>query len=423
MAGKTCQIRTRERARSSDCGLAVGTCQFGSASGDSDRQLVIETALRHTGQKPIRHADNCGDARMSIRLVQRITARGICLCWARAPMKTRGHTLVEMMFGLMIAMVIMGAAYTVTVGHDRASTASNQTAEMQQGARIAMEFITHDLKMAGYGGPTGIGGCGTGILPGDNNPGGADTGPDWVSMVVPTPLASLAAAAGSGGSTVLLTAGAVASINAAYAPEVFGVTSWISIGGAYATQVTSLATDTLTVSPATPLTSLYPVGTAVTWLRCIRYTIGTTTAACSGTAPCLLRGVTGGSMVPIAEGIEDLQLAYACDGCNGTVPDGIVDDLDGSGNFSDGDFVSNSAWSTPPMTPDTIRLVRVNIVARQSGIDQRQGDAGGPLSQTTGVISVEDHNPSNDAGFSLSTYQQRRRRLLTRTVQLRNIGL
>jgi type IV pilus assembly protein PilW len=34
---------------------------------------------------------------------------------------------------------------------------------------------------------------------------------------------------------------------------------------------------------------------------------------------------------------------------------------------------------------------------------------------------VSDHNPSVDAGYNATTYQQQRRRVLTRTIQVRNL--
>ncbi|MCE9534950.1 MAG: hypothetical protein K8R65_00880, partial [Nitrospirae bacterium] len=40
---------------------------------------------------------------------------------------------------------------------------------------------------------------------------------------------------------------------------------------------------------------------------------------------------------------------------------------------------------------------------------------------TAGPVIVSDHNPSADAGYNLTTYQQQRRRVLTRTIQVRNL--
>jgi hypothetical protein len=67
------------------------------------------------------------------------------------------------------------------------------------------------------------------------------------------------------------------------------------------------------------------------------------------------------------------------------------------------------------MTPDFLRMVRVSVVARQirQDPDWRSGQA----------VVVEDHNPVNDAGYNVTTYQQTRRRVLTRTIEFRNVGL
>ncbi len=75
------------------------------------------------------------------------------------------------------------------------------------------------------------------------------------------------------------------------------------------------------------------------------------------------------------------------------------------------------------MTPTNIRLVQINVVARQTRTDQGFGDTRTPASSSAAALQVSDHNHADDPGFNLLTYQQIRRRLLTRTVQTRNLGL
>ena len=132
--------------------------------------------------------------------------------------------------------------------------------------------------------------------------------------------------------------------------------------------------------------------------------------------------------VAIAEGIEDLQLSYACDGCNAAVNSGVadrvVDDQGAIDNvFGAGDFASNNNWVLTPMTPDAIRLVLVSIVARETRIGQGFGEGNSVMTNTSGPMIVQDHDPSADPGYDASTYQQFRRRLVTRTIEVRNIGL
>ncbi len=330
----------------------------------------------------------------------------------------RGVTLVELMFGLVIGLVLIGAGYSVLQSSEKAMTVNDQTSEMQQNARIAMELVSRDLKMAGFGMTSAVGNCGTAIVPADNNPGGADTGPDSFSVVVPTQLSTLAAQARGTVATVTLQSGAVAAM----VPDGFGTNSVISVGGVHMSVVSNISGDVLTLSTQIGSPAVYPVGTQVYWLRCITYDIVRTTTAnattlCSGLAPCLRRGVSPSAttMVPVAEGIEDIQVAYACDGCATSVADGVVDDQNASGTFDTSDFVSNSSWNTSPMTADTIRLARVSIVARQTRSD--------PQWTQSAPQVVEDHNPTQDTGFNSTAYSQIRRRVFTRTIQLRNVGL
>lgn len=327
----------------------------------------------------------------------------------------QGFTLIELMVGLVIALIISVAGYTVLTSADRSTRANEQTVDTQQNARIAMEVITQDLKLAGFGMIGPVGACGTAIVPADANPALPltainDAGPDSISLVVPSQSGTISAVAPA-------TAGT--SFNTISVSGGSGIVagSIISIGGAVTTTVTTPgATITLTDFIPAPVT--FPVGTPVYLLQCITYSIGATAAACPGSnAPCLLRGGA-----PITDGIEDIQFAYACDGCvatiNAGVPDKIIDDQNGGGAFDQADFVSNSAWGTPPMTPDKIRLVQVTIVARQTAIDQGTGEIRTGPTLTPAALQVSDHLHTVTPG-----YQQFRRRALTRTVEMRNMGL
>lgn len=322
----------------------------------------------------------------------------------------RGHTLVELMFGLGIAMAAIAASYTVASTSDKTSVVNDQTAQMQQNVRIAMNLLSSDIKTAGYGMVGAVGACNQAIMPADNQAAGADSGPDSVSLVTPTPVGTLAAQATAPFNAIALTAGSVAT----YSSEGFGVGSVLSIGGATPATVNAVAGDNLNLGTTVGLPVVYPAGTQIFWLRCITYSIGTTSVACSGNAPCLLRNGAA-----VAEGIEDLQLAYACDGCvaaiNSGVADGIIDDQNGTNSFDTADFISNNAWGAAPMTPDKIRMVRMTIVGRQPRQD--------PNWHGTAPTTVEDHDPTGDVGYTPATYQQFRRRILTRTVQARNLGL
>ncbi|MGH7208180.1 MAG: PilW family protein [Nitrospiraceae bacterium] len=353
----------------------------------------------------------------------------------------RGFTLIELMAALIVALVIVGAGFTALTTSDKASRVNDLVAETQQNVRIGMELISRDVKTAGFGMMTGaVGTCANAINPQDNNTGGADTGPDAVALVVP--LTSIVApvwtlqvqvTGGPATNTIVLQPGAAAAMTTAG----LAVGSTVSIAGAASGTVAAVAGATIQLVNPIPAPAVFPADTQVYLLQCITYAIGTAIPPCTGTATCLLRGVRDAAgfpnvnndpaMVAIADGIEDLQLTYACDGCvaavNGGVVDGLPDDQNGSNTFDTADFISNNPGAPPPLVPATIRLVQISIVARQLRNDQGLGEGQGTALSTIAPVVVGDHNPTNDAGFNMATYQQIRRRVLIRTVDARNLGL
>ena len=99
----------------------------------------------------------------------------------------RGFTLVELMVALVIGAIITAAAFTILTTTSKAVRANEQTVDTQQNVRIAMELLSRDIKMAGFGSPgVAIGNCSYPIMPSDNTVGAVDNGPDSVQLLVPT---------------------------------------------------------------------------------------------------------------------------------------------------------------------------------------------------------------------------------------------
>jgi len=377
----------------------------------------------------------------------------------------RGVSLIEMMMALAISVIVVGGTYQVLYNSQQMQTVNEQAVQSQQNARIAMELIAMDLKDAGFNAQqwtspgidiTGAtGNCGlNGILPRDNNPLGNDTGPDSVSMIVPVGLSTLRTAITGAAPTtsVVLQNGAVA------AAEGFGAAPYaspvISIAGYHVGTVSSISSDTLTLGAQVklPKDAAMPVGMQVYWLKCIMYKIihpssnaATEQPLCGGALPCLVRGTppctvgqAGPACVAVVDGIEDLQLSYACDGCVG-VEDGVVDDQTGgtANQFDARDFVSNDAWNTGAFIPKSIRLAKVTVVARQMGtaMGAESASIGARANFSPSPLQVPADNPdhnhangvfaANDLGTAaaLLAYQKQQRRVLTRIVQLKNMGL
>lgn len=376
----------------------------------------------------------------------------------------RGFTLTEVMVALMIGTIVTLTAFSVLYSSQQMQSINEQTTQTQQNARVAMELIATDLKDAGFNSqalaPPGIGTAGAtgtcginGILPRDNNTAGNDTGPDSVSMIVPTPLSTLLTAITGAAPTadVVLQTGAVAAAGT----DGFLVAPYdlpnpvISIAGFFTGTVSTRSTDTLTLTTQVklPKEAVLPVGMQVYWLKCIMYKIvhassnaATEKPLCGGNLPCLVRGTppclttqAGPACVAVVDGIEDLQLSYACDGCVGT-EDGVIDDQAGgtAGAFDAADFVSNNAWTAGAFLPKTIRMVQVSVVARQVRARMKGENVSKSTALVTGApLVVQDHNHANGvfAAGDLGTpdaqlvYAQQQRRVLTRTLQLKNMGL
>jgi type IV pilus assembly protein PilW len=208
-----------------------------------------------------------------------------------------------------------------------------------------------------------------------------------------------------------------------------GTNAYVSIGGVVTAQVASSTGATVNLSDTYNMPVTFPLGTQVYLLQCITYSIGPNAAACGTAGPCLLRTVDTGTAptttTNIVDGVEDIQFALACDGCNTAiktgVPDGVIDDWNANNTFDAGDWQTNRVWAPITFDPATIRLVQVNVVARQTTRDQGLGEAQQSGVLTAGPLTVSDHLHSADPGYAASTYQQFRRRLLTRTVDARNV--
>jgi type IV pilus assembly protein PilW len=355
-----------------------------------------------------------------------------------------GMTLIELMIGGVVAVAIAAAGFTILTTTNKTTVANDQTVATQQNVRAAMDILSRDIKLAGFGMTAPVGSCATAIVPIDANPGAADTSPDSIRLLVPlgssaAPAWTLTAAVGGTTATLnkitlpsLPAPGAVANMVAEAGGSLDN--AFISLGGIVTAQVTSVSGNDINFAPIPPPAAL-PAGLPVYLLQCVTYDIGSTSALCNGgSAPCLRRNTTAiaANAVAIVDGIEDIQFAYACDGCrtviNGGNPDRVIDDQAGAAGFDQADFVTNSLWTTPPMTPDKIRLVQVTVVGRQTAADQGTGEANrsGALSPTAWQVS--DHNHAQgvfvaaDFGTLSPPYSSVRRRVLTRTVEVRNIG-
>ena len=335
----------------------------------------------------------------------------------------RGFTLIELMVALAAFAIISVAGFAVLNTGQRSAMSNDQTVQIQQNVRLAMDLIARDVRMSSFGNPAAGSflGCQNTINTGDNAP-VEDLGPDSIAvMTVFQQVGTL---------TAPFTAGNIIAVT----PPGPAVNDVVSLEGTFTGTVNGVGPVTLSRAVVAPTN--YATGTAVVEIRCITYTVSGALA----TPPYqLLRSINGAAGVAVVDGIESLQIAYALDTDN----DGIIDDQPGGAVglalIPDcKDFVPNDSWLniTCPLqvgagsqslalgtaeyaagnaTPTAIRQIRLTVVGRATppananvpGNTWRDATFTGPSQ-----VQAEDQLIASTPGI--------RRRALMRMVTLRN---
>jgi type IV pilus assembly protein PilW len=70
-----------------------------------------------------------------------------------------GFTLIELLLALALGSLLLVGVYEVLINHQRTFALREQIAEMQQNARMGMDMMVRELRIAGYN-PTGSPGVG-----------------------------------------------------------------------------------------------------------------------------------------------------------------------------------------------------------------------------------------------------------------------
>jgi prepilin-type N-terminal cleavage/methylation domain-containing protein len=312
-----------------------------------------------------------------------------------------GFSLIEVMSALVILGIAITAVFATFISQQRSFTVQNWVAEMQQNLRQAVEYMSRDIRLAGYGIPDNV------VIPNNIIAAGVTsvrsiyakdntTGPDQVyilytfDMDANQPSTTLAAAGGTGGSvTVDNTTGFLSG-----GEELVLITDGTT---ADLFQTTAAGGGVLTFGAGaynTGHTKLYGVGpppSTVSKARFVRYFIDNTTDPAH---PTLMvdRNIPGQTAQPLADDIEDMQLTYAVD-------------LNGN------DFIDSGEWTPTPANLSQIRQVRLQFIART-----RLPEAG--WSET---------RPGTAQGFGnrtdVATPDAYRRRIYDIVIDVRNSGV
>ena len=292
-----------------------------------------------------------------------------------------GFTLIELMVATAAFALVSLAAFSVLSTGQRTAVANDQIVKIQQSARLALDLMSRDIRMSGYGSPPGIplpAGCGGPLTATD---GGTGPGaPDTIGIVsVGQVLGYLAAP---------FTAGNVIAVNGPdgqpLAPGAVAGGNVITIEGIWTASINTIAGNQLTLSRSIQAPRNFfgsaGSGASVVQLVCVNYSV----TGAGGNPPYQLMRTVGvpipANAVPIVDGIETIQVAYALDANN----DGLIDNPSGVGNavtvdclvfvpndgpcggFPAGTGTASNLALLPSINanPTSVRLVRLTVVGR-----------------------------------------------------------
>jgi prepilin-type N-terminal cleavage/methylation domain-containing protein len=338
---------------------------------------------------------------------------------------TRGFTLIELMVAIAAFSIMSLAGFAVLSTGQRTAVSNDQTVQIQQNVRLAMDLIARDVRMASFGNtlsgsfPGSL--CANSINTGDNQV-GEDVLPDTISVI--TVFQQL------GTLTVPFTALNTITVSATG----LAINDVISLEGTFTATVNAVGagpTPAVTLSQAVVAPTNYAAGTAVVQIKCITYSV----SGAAASPPYQLLRNNGSGAVAVVDGIESLQIAYALDADN----DGIIDDQPGGiagipdcKDFVPNDSVNNNtcgppvaggvslaagttAFTAANATPSAIRQVRLTVVGRAvpPAAANFPGNTWRDATFTgQSLVQAEDQRILSTPGI--------RRRALTRMVTLRN---
>ena len=323
-------------------------------------------------------------------------------------MRTRGFTLIELMVSMALFGLIAAGAMTLVLSGARMQSHSARVDVAQTSLRAAMDFITRDVVGASAGARSGQLTIASTALTVNavvlTHNGDGPNGADGLELytVDGTTAAQLTTAVAAGANTLPIT----------YEQTTGQFLSTLPYP-AYV-QVSDLSTGSIVALKSVTATALalnenLPAGYAATaWVlpsRHVTYAINTTMfgAASTGNASMLTMDVNGAGAQPLAEGVEDMQVAYGFDNDG----DGVVTEVGSSAN--DDEWLYNVAGETVgTWSIANLRAIRITLVVKGTSVEGGQQNL--PARPAT-----EDHAGGSVDGFI--------RRVLRTEIAVRNFNL
>ena len=212
-------------------------------------------------------------------------------------MNRKGMTLIELLVALSISGILVAGVYRTFVSQQHTYTVQDQVVDMQQNVRLAINRMTREIRMAGFGITDGTVFGGGGMTVGSDtfnsvvNPGGGGTS---VTVVGAYQLkTTLTAIAATGDNSIF--------VNDASSFDT-GVRKYISINGLESHRIVTIVGNEIRF-PSNPLTNGHLAGEPVYLVQAITYSIGPFEGK-----SCLLRDDhLGLGPQPVAENVESIE--------------------------------------------------------------------------------------------------------------------
>lgn len=279
-------------------------------------------------------------------------------------MNRKGITLIELLVALTVSGILLAGIYKTFISQQNTFASQDQLVDVQQNVRLAINKMTREIRMAGFGGG-GVSnwdaseffkhGAMYGAYTAVVNPGGGGTSVTVVEgfqLLIPT---TLSAAAGSGAKSIFVND--VSSFGVAPNP-----CRYISINGLETHEIFAINGKELQFHGWDKLVYDHQPGEPLYLIGAVTYSIGMFEGK-----SCLMRDDhLGLGAQPVAENVESLLFEY----------------FDANGNVT--------------ATPADIRMIRVAVVAKSDQVDPKLAKVGDGYRRRTMISNLQLRNLNNN---------------------------
>jgi len=218
----------------------------------------------------------------------------------------KGFTIVELLVSAVIFVVILLGIYMMYETNQITFLKGEKKTNIQQNARIAMDQMETEIRMAGYGVPTAA-------SPSKIEPIITAASATSISFLADIENASTTLSASASAPTTSVTVASAAGFSANDSIYITDGLKWEQLVIASVNKTTNIITFT------SALTGNYAAGSMVTEPKTIRYSLVCDTPPCPPNSYTLKRDGGSGQLQPLAEKLSSLTFSYY-DSINAAIP-------------------------------------------------------------------------------------------------------